>query len=197
MEGKGRGGGVCLAVTLRLWRADSGSGARWAASRVRRNGQPAVAKEEAASQRLRRPCTTAAPAAATAAATATATATAVVAAAAAAAAAAGVPANLNDCYCCCGRRRIRCMASAAVQRRPHRPRQSRPQPLLAAALWDCRQRRPGCRSARGDLRAARGQLNWTIAKLQPGESGLVAGGSFVTVRQLCSVRPAPLQWESN
>ena len=149
----------------------------------------------AGEERLQRiPPPTAAPAAATAAATATATATAVSAAAAAEAAASGVLANVSDCYCRGGRPRIRCMAAAAVQRRPHRPRQSRPQPLLAAELWDYRQRRPGCRSARGDLRAAGGQLNRTIVKLQPGAKRS-AGGSFKfgSVRRRCSVRPAPLQ----
>ena len=153
----------------------------------------------AGEERLQRvPPPTAAPATATEAATATATATAAEAAgsAAAAAAAAGVPASLSCCCCCGDRRCIRCMATAAVHRRQHRPRQSRPQPLPAAELWDFRQRRPRCRSARGDLRAAGGQLKWTIAELPPGAKRS-AGGSFESVRRQCSVCPAPLQWESN
>ena len=97
---------------------------------------------------------------------------------------------------CCGSLRIRCMAAAAVHRRPRRPRHWRPQPLPAAELWNCCQRRLGCRSARGDLRAAGGQLNWTIAELPP-EAKRSAGGSFGSVRRRGRVCPAQLQWKSN
>ena len=168
-EGSGclnsNGGGLASA-TLKLRRADSSAGAtcnrRRRRRRRRRRGGIVRAQAAAPAARSRR-----------------------LRMATAAASAAAVASTAASGGCSSGGGAAAPVAAAAVA-------STGPQPLLAAELWDGRQRRPGCRSARGDLLAAWGQLNWTSAEHRRGAK-LSARGSFGSVRRRCSVCPAPLQ----